>query len=183
MNKLLLLVLVMLYYNQSFSQRLTSEEEKLYQLIMEYRQQNGLPSIPRSPSLTIVAQTHSKDLADNNPVTRKCNMHSWSDQGRWTACCYTSDHARSECMWRKPGELTAYKGNGYEIAYNISGSGNPVADAARALQSWKGSPGHNSVILNLNVWKSLRWQAIGIGIYKGYAVVWFGEEVDKQKAQ
>jgi uncharacterized protein YkwD len=47
------------------------------------------------------------------------------------------------------------------------------------LESWKGSPGHNAVILNEGIWSDSNWKAIGVGIYKGYAVIWFGEEPDK----
>lgn len=49
-----------------------------------------------------------------------------------------------------------------------------------ALSSWKKSKGHNSVIINGNRWNDNEWKAIGIGIYKGFAVVWFGEESEKK---
>jgi dienelactone hydrolase len=78
-------------------------------------------------------------------------------------------------MWSKPRELTKYPGNGYEISY---WDGSENATAAGALASWKQSSGHNAVIINQGIWGSHPWQAIGIGIYKGYSVVWFGEEVD-----
>ncbi len=32
------------------------------------------------------------------------------------------------------------------------------------------------MILNLKQWRNRKWQAIGIGIYGGYAVMWVGEE-------
>ena len=38
------------------------------------------------------------------------SMHSWSANGSWTPCCYTADHARKECMWNKPGEITGGAG-------------------------------------------------------------------------
>jgi hypothetical protein len=34
------------------------------------------------------------------------------------------------------------------------------------------------VIVNLGTWKDTEWKAIGIGIYKEYGVVWFGEVED-----
>ncbi len=154
---------------------ITPEEVKLYELIMQYRKQNGLPRIACSASLTKVAQLHVRDLADNNPNQGECNMHSWSDQGEWSACCYTSDHAQAKCMWNKPRELTEYTGDGFEISYGASWAS---VSAAGALAGWKSSPGHNSVIINQGIWGDNKWNAIGIGIYKGYAVVWFGREKD-----
>jgi uncharacterized protein YkwD len=160
----------------------TAEELKLYQLIMEYRQQNNLPSIPLSKSLTYVAQQHCLDLYTHKPdiAAGGCNAHSWSDKGNWSACCYTPDHKQAQCIWNKPAEMTSYTGYGYEIA---CGSSDPqyssfVMTAEYALQSWKKSSGHNNVILNKENWEDRGWNAIGIGIYKGYACVWFGQESD-----
>ena len=154
--------------------QLTAEEEKLYSLIMEYRKGKGLPSIPLSSSLTKVAQAHVKDLHQNRPNQNACNMHSWSSNGDWSSCCYTADHAKAQCMWDKPREMTNYKGNGYEIAYGAYGMN---ATASGALAGWISSSGHHAVMINQGIWKS-PWNAIGIGIYEGFAVVWFGKEVD-----
>jgi len=160
----------------------TTEELKLYQLIMEYRQQNNLPSIPLSKSLTYVAQQHCLDLYNYKPdiAPGGCNAHSWSDKGTWSACCYTPDHKQAQCIWDKPAEMTSYTGYGYEIA---CGSSDPkyssfVMTAEYALQSWKKSSGRNNVILNKENWEDRGWNAIGIGIYKGYSCVWFGQESD-----
>ena len=156
-----------------FGQNLSNEETELYNIIMQYRYSKGLSKIPLSKSLTFVAQTHVKDLVNNKPDVGNCNMHSWSNKGNWTPCCYTDDHARAKCMWDKPSELTSYKGNGYEISFGSSGS----VTALEALNGWKSSSGHNAVIINQGIWNR-SWQAIGIGIYKGFAVVWFGNERD-----
>jgi uncharacterized protein YkwD len=172
MKKLGFLLLAIVLSQICVAQTLSTEEQKLYNLIMEYRSEHNLPKIPLSKNLTIVAQTHVKDLQENRPDKGNCNSHSWSSKGKWTPCCYTSDHAQAQRMWSKPRELTSYTGNGYEIA--CTGSNN----AQQALNLWKTSSGHNAVILNLNVWKSHPWGAIGIGIYGNYAVVWFGEETD-----
>ena len=159
---------------------LTSEEMELYRMLMEYRAEKGLPSIPLSKSLTYVAQAHVKDLVNNKPDLGKCNAHSWSSKGKWSACCYTPNHAKAACMWNKPRELTNYKGNGFEIS---CGSNDCCSDfvmtADYALQSWKDSAGHNVVIINEDIWKKMTWNAIGIGLYKGFAVVWFGEEAEE----
>lgn len=155
---------------------LSTEEMKLYQLIMEYRKSKGLPSIPLSAKLSQVARVHAHDLADNyefDPDNR-CNPHSWSKKGKWTACCYTSDHKRAQCMWDKPKEIAGYAGFGYEIAYYSTAG----ATAKEGLDGWKVSPGHNPLIVNLDIWSKVKWNAIGVALYKEYGLVWFGEVTD-----
>lgn len=145
---------------------------------MEYRGSKNLGRIPVSARLTKVAQQHARDLAENyNPENKKCNIHSWSGKGKWKACCYTSDHKQATCMWNKPKEIAGYNSSGYEIAYYSSRG----ASAAEGLAGWKTSPGHNMVIINEGTWKNATWKAIGIGLYKEYGVVWFGELEDEAK--
>jgi uncharacterized protein YkwD len=157
----------------------SAEEKKLYDLIMQYRKSKKLKKIPLSAKLTKTAQTHVRDLAANYSYedAATCNPHSWSDKGKWTPCCYTSDHKQATCMWDKPKEIAGYNGAGYEIAY-FSSAG---ATASEGLEGWKKSPGHNPVIVNLGTWKKVEWNAIGIGIYENYGVVWFGELEDSEK--
>jgi galactitol-specific phosphotransferase system IIB component len=181
MRKIFLCLALSLFVSVSFSQNLSAEETKLYKLIMEYREQLSLPPIPISLSLTKVARTHVDDLLQNKPNQGDCNMHSWSSKGNWTPCCYTPDHAQANCMWSKPRELTSYPGNGYEIACG-PGNGNSMEilmTAESALNEWKASPGHNDVICNKDIWKEMKWNAIGICVSGSYAVAWFGEEPDK----
>jgi len=178
--KMLVGVLFLFVINvNSYSQISTTEELELYESIMKYRKQKGLPRIPLSISLTQVAQMHVMDLADNKPDIGDCNSHSWSGNGKWTACCYTRDHKEAACMWNKPKELTLYPGRGYEIA---TGSNDCCSDfimtAQYALEGWIESNGHHAVIINQGIWKDVKWKAIGVGLYKGFAVVWFGEESD-----
>ena len=163
---------------------ISAEEQKLYTIIMEYRKKNNLPKIPLSKSLTYVAQQHCIDLQENKPdMKEECNAHSWSANGKWTACCYTPDHKQAECMWNKPRELTGYTDNGFEIAV---GSSKPIYNTSTpmtaeiALKAWQGSVHHNDVILNKDIWND-QWNAIGVGIYKGFSVVWFGNSLDKEK--
>ena len=155
---------------------LSSEEKKLFDLIMEYRKSKRLKPIPYSPKLSRVAQTHVRDLMNNYDYESRgeCNPHSWSDKGNWSACCYTADHARASCMWDKPKEISGYEGNGFEIAYYSSGG----ANAVEGLEGWKKRPGHNPLLINSGTWNKLEWKGIGIGIYGHYGVVWFsnGEE-------
>jgi uncharacterized protein YkwD len=153
----------------------SAEELELIDLVNAYRGENGLPAIPASPSLCIVGHTHTEDLAMNAPHAEPgCNLHSWSDAGPWSACCYTDDHAQAECMWDKPAELTSYPGNGYE---NAAGGGGELTPQ-QALDLWKASPGHNAVILEQGPWADHPWGALGAGMYEGYAVLWFGDETD-----
>jgi uncharacterized protein YkwD len=158
---------------------LSTEEEKLYRLITIYRESKKLPMIPFSAKLTQVAQAHVRDLADNFDYDNKrgCNPHSWSKNGTWTSCCYTPDHKQKECMWNKPKEIAGYAGSGYEIAYYSSAG----ASAEEGLDGWKKSPGHNPLLINSGIWSKSTWKGLGIGIYKEYGVVWFGETEDQSE--
>jgi len=182
---LLLLLLLLQGFSpvgrSSDSPCLSTEERKLYELIMDYRRSKGLQSIPLSGRLTMVAQAHARDLNEHYKFdpNNKCNPHSWSSHGNWTPCCYTSDHKAAECMWNKPREIAGYESNGYEIAYYSSGR----ATAEEGLTGWKGSPGHNPVIINEGTWSKVTWRAIGIGIHGNYGVVWFGDIEDDQGAE
>ncbi len=147
------------------------------EVINQYRQDNGLPEIPVSESLTAVAQKHVEDLENNNPVTGDCNLHSWSDKGEWTPCCYTDDHAEAQCMWDKPRELTSYVGNGYEISAQYSGKTRPNC----ALEQWRESEPHHDTILNRGIWADREWLAIGGAVSEHYAVVWFGTVIDNNE--
>lgn len=147
---------------------LESEEAELHQLVNQYRVQNGLPPIPISPSLTLVANRHVRDLEENiGQLT-----HGWSN------CPYSySDSSTWPCMWEAPQRFgTPYPGYGYENAHG--GTGGYKASAESALRSWQSSNPHNEVILNQGIWQNKEWNALGIGIYQGYAVLWFGEEPD-----
>lgn len=149
---------------------LESEEVKLYNLVNEYRAQNGLPPIAVSKALTTVANRHVVDLGENiGQVT-----HAWSD------AAYDSNNSSTwPNMWRAPERLnTGYSGYGYEVVTGYSGFNSPIMSAEEALTSWKNSPPHNSVILNQGIWSDRPWGAIGVGLYEGYGALWFGEEVD-----
>lgn len=150
----------------------------LMNLVNEYRGEHGLDAIPASSSMCIVGDAHVLDLAINAPdAPDACNMHSWSGVGEWSSCCYTPDHAQAECMWNKPRELTAYPGDGFENA----ASGRLGLTPAEALELWKGSPGHNDVILSQGIWANAPWLALGAGVDMGYAVLWFGRETDRTR--
>jgi uncharacterized protein YkwD len=160
---------------------LSETEALIFQKVNEYRLQHGLGKIPYSKSLTYVAQMHVKDLAYNHPVSRRCNLHSWSSHGPWKGCCYCEDHSNATCMWNKPRELTNYTGEGYEIAFWTNESLTPGGFAEKSLTGWKRSTEHNRVILNKSEWGNLTWNAMGVGYYEGFAVVWFGAIPDKEE--
>ena len=158
---------------------ITPTEFDLYSLINEYRAQKGLPAVKLSASLSFVARTHARDQTDNFKDGGRCNMHSWSGKGAWSACCYTPDHKKAKCMWSKPRELTNYQADGFEISfYSTYPYSSPEAFAKDILDGWKKSSGHNDVIINKKIWKDMKWEAIGIGIYGEYADVWFGAVED-----
>ena len=163
-------------FSQTTDVCVTTEEMELYKLIMAYRKQEKLSKIPLSKSLSYVAHQHAWDLQNNNPNNEKCNLHSWSNKGPWSSCCYTPDHKQALCMWSKPREITTYKGDGFEIS---SWSSEPMK-AADALEIWKNSEHHNNVILNKDIWADAKWNAIGIAINGSYAVVWFGKDTDEE---
>lgn len=151
---------------------------QLYEEIMRYRASLRLPRIPMCQHLNQVAAWHVYDLQTIHPTERfrlypACNTHTWSSSSRWTGCCFPDNAtpAQAKCMWDKPRELSAYRGNGYEIAYWSGGTAAPSA----AVQWWKGSPGHNSVMVNGGGFKD-SWGAVGVAIGQNYAVAWFGKE-------
>jgi uncharacterized protein YkwD len=159
--------------------QLNEAEVELTRLINDYRSSRQLPSISLSASLSLVARLHVYDLALNYKPGSKCNLHSWSGNGHWSSCCYTSDHRKAACMWGKPRELSRYKGDGYEIAFFSNYEyDSPSGIVNDALKGWKTSRGHNDLIVNLGKWETVEWKAMGVGVYHGFVVVWFGEETD-----
>ncbi len=158
---------------------LNETEQELARQINEYRAEKGLPAVTLSASLSHVARVHCLDLEQTSSHSGRCNLHSWSDKGKWSSCCYTPDHKRAECMWNKPRELTSYTGDGFEIAYWTDAKFADAAATARdMLNGWKGSKPHNELIINKGIWKDVQWEAMGIGVSGGYATVWFGRETD-----
>lgn len=164
---------------------LSQNEIELGKLINAYRLTYDLKPISISSALTKVAQAHVRDRAVNFVFDEsdRCNMHSWSDKGVWKECCY-SGGSDGTCMWDKPEEIAGYAGKGYEIIMVSIDSEDSTkeVDASYALDAWKESWHHNGVILNQNIWKIMDWRAMGIGIYQGYAAVWYGAEKDESGA-
>ena len=190
LRRLFPVILLCLWAINGFSQKesplnfssdpcLNPVEQELARLINAYRAEKGLPAIKLSASLCYVARTHALDQTANHIYGDKCNLHSWSQNARWSSCCYTPDHKMASCMWNKPRELTSYRGDGFEIAFYSTYTYNSTAAMAKdILEGWKRSPHHNMVIINCNMWRNVKWKAMGIGVYGEYADVWFGKEED-----
>jgi len=176
--KTIVLLILLMTSQWTFAQTtcLSEGEKQLYDLIMAYRKTKKLGPIPYSEKLTRVAQAHVRDLTDyfDKDNDTGCNPHSWSKNGNWKPCCYTSDHKEAECMWTKPKEIAGYTGEGYEIAFYSSAGAQPF----ESLEGWKQSAGHNPLLINSGIWQKVQWKAIGIGIYRNYSVVWFGATED-----
>ena len=161
---------------------INTDEAELLQLVDEYRVGNNLSTIPWSQSLMTVAQWHVIDAAlnDDQIFAGNCNLHSWSNTrpDLWSGMCYTSSHAEAAKMWSKPREITngVYTASGYENGAWGYGS------VSSALNGWKGSPGHNQVILNEGIWASQTWRAMGVGVdlVNRYYYLWFSTAPDPQ---
>ena len=161
---------------------LTEKEAKLYYMINAYRESLGLPKLSFSKSLTEVARAHVRDSNTYTPENQvdsrgvQGNLHSWSGNGSWTRLVYTDDHHYGNGMWSKPREITNYTGNGYEISSWSSGMISPE----RALNLWKNSQGHNSIMTTQITgdadWSDLK--TMGVSIDGHYAHVWFGSDAD-----
>jgi hypothetical protein len=153
---------------------LTDDEHRLAGLINAHRQAGGLKEIPLSASLCHVARTHVIDLYTNHPDTGICSLNSWSDKGSWTACCHNRYIPKEVCIRNKPSELTNYTGEGYELAYS------EVFDAVpdTVFRFWKKIDEANDFLLNKKAWEKKSWRAMGVGMYKNYAVIWMGQRSD-----
>ena len=153
---------------------LTDEEFKLAELINAHREAKGIQAIPLSSSLSFVARTHVLDLYNNHPDTSICNLNSWSDKGDWTPCCHNKYNPQEYCVRNKPKELTKYVGEGYELTYAEESD----VSADSIYKFWTSIPEADAFLSNEGTWKSRTWKALGVGIYKNYAVVWLGWRTD-----
>lgn len=142
---------------------ITAQEKELFRIVNEYRAQNGLAQIPLSDSLSVVANRHLLDLS----INIKSLTHGWSN------CPYDINNENTwKCVSDSPKRLNVgYAGSGYENLYRKSGG---AATPALALEAWKKSPLHNSLILNLNIFKETKFDAFGIACSGEYIALWFG---------
>jgi hypothetical protein len=153
---------------------ISQSEQRLAELINTFRKQNRMSEIPFSSSLFFVAKSHIADLQRNRPDTSICNTASWSDQGRWTPCCYQAYVLKNECMWDKPKELTPYRYRGYELSYYDEG----IIELDGLWELWLSTEEVTDMILCKGMHADKKWAAIGVGISDNYASVWFGQRAD-----
>ena len=156
---------------------LNQDEELLAQLVNEYRVANSLNDIPLSQTLTLVAQWHVADHDYATEVTGEygsdpnCSQYSWYGipGAPYTTCCFSGDQADYPCMWDKPSEIS----NNVYTAYGFELAAYGYASVEDALQAWQDSFVHNDMILNLGMWSSFVWRAMGTGVDSGRYFVWF----------
>lgn len=153
---------------------LDEQELRLANLINNFRLQNDLPAIPLSKSLSFVAKTHAYDLQLNKQDTSICNAHSWSNKGKWKACCYNNYINSSNCMWDKPKELTAYTFRGYEIVFSEEG----IVLVDSVFRLIKTSPEASSLLLGIDSHSDKKWLALGVGVSENYISIWLGQRND-----
>ncbi len=142
---------------------LDAQEKELFKIVNEYRAKNNLSPVALSVPLSIVANRHLLDLIQNI----KSLSHGWSN------CPYDiKDRSTWNCLFESPKRLNVgYAGSGYENLYrNLNGSATPIL----ALEAWKKSEMHNSLILNSGGWKDVKFDALGVAISGSYAALWFG---------
>lgn len=153
---------------------ISSEEFQLYQLINDYRKAFALTPIDLSKSLSFVAKEHVHDLAVNFNPDSACNLHSWSDKGRWTPICFPSEQSKKNNVWLKAKEIIGYPTEAYEITFWSNAESSP----REILNFWRENKASQDILLNKLDWKKKSWKSIGIGIENGYTVVWLGESID-----
>jgi uncharacterized protein YkwD len=158
---------------------LSPQETEMIRLVNHYRERRGLPPVPVSRSLVMVARLHALDLQQNRPDQGSdsrgmtCNMHSWSSRGDWKPGCYTNDHRNADLMRAKPREITGnvYREAGYEAVYWIS---SPPVDPQLVLEGWAKSPDHRALLFESGKWVGINFKALGVGVTDNFAVLWFG---------
>ncbi len=146
-------------------------EKALIDQVNQYRRAHGKSALRISAPLSLVANRRLLDLSHN----LKKLTHSWSN------CSYDlKDEKTWHCVLDAPRRLkSGYKGKGFETLFRTTTG---TAEPAKALESWKKSSLHNSIILNLDGFKDMVWEEIGVAIDGQYAALWFGSpEIRKPK--
>ena len=148
----------------------SAAEKDLLDIVNKYRVANGRPVLSLSASLSKLGNRRMLDLRQN----LKRITHSWSN------CPYEmADEKTWPCLIDSPKRLNSgYDGQGYETLYYTStGSASPGA----AVDAWKKSSLHSSIILNQGMFQNMSWDEVGIAIDGQYAALWFGYRGDDLK--
>jgi len=142
---------------------ISGEEQQLANLINQYRKENKLSEVSISKPLSVLANRHLLDLQ----INVKYLTHGWSN------CPYDIKNKDTwNCVMDAPKRLNIdFNGVAFENLYrNLNANANPIL----ALEGWKKSPLHNSLILNLDNWSSQNWEALGVSVRGQFAAIWFG---------
>jgi uncharacterized protein YkwD len=141
----------------------SSKEMELFNAVNAYREANGQPPVRLSESLSRLGNRRTLDLVQN----MKMLTHSWSN------CRYDfKDEATWPCLSGSPARLNSgYNGKGYETIYRTSKN---EVDPGLALEAWKKSDLHSSIILNKGMFAAMPWEEFGVAIDGPYATLWFG---------
>lgn len=129
-------------------------EHAILNLINQYRQQHGLPTVVISPALNNAAQFHSRWMANNNCFSHQCGLEPDFGQRLLNA----------NYRWQA--------GAGENIAAGRS-------DAGRIFQLWLNSPSHTQTLLDSR-WKAVGISRVynANSRYRWYWTVDFGDVVD-----
>lgn len=141
------------------------DEKELFYLVNKYRSANGRKEVKLSTALSMVANRRMLDLKQS----MKSLTHSWSN------CKYDiNDQKTWPCVSDSPLRLkSGYAGQGYETLFRTA-MGRALPGSA--LDAWKKSTLHNSIILNLSLFKDLEWDELGVAIDGQFAALWFGSK-------
>lgn len=141
------------------------DEKMLFDLVNKYRLANGRKEVKLSTALSMVGNRRMLDLKQN----MKSLTHSWS------TCRYDINEEKTwGCVSDSPQRLrSGYDGQGYETLFRTA-MGRALPGSA--LDAWKKSTLHNSIILNLNNFKDLEWDELGVAIDGQFAALWFGSK-------
>lgn len=141
----------------------TADEKSLFDLVSIYRSSIGLPTAKLSTALSKLANRHLIDIK----VNIRSFTHSWSN------CLYDiKDEKTWPCVIDAPTRMNSgYAGQGYETIYVTS---EKIAKVNNALESWKKSSLHNSIITNQGMFKDISWDEIGVAVDGSYVALWFG---------
>ncbi len=137
------------------------EELEFLQIINEYRQNNGLPTLILSDALTVASERHDEDMARYNFFAHETLGSSYFP-------------VNSE-----PWDRMALSGYDYPDSYKAENLAAGYETAEEAFEAWRTSPGHNVNMLDANQ------RVIGIAriydpdsYYGWYWTTDFGSELD-----
>lgn len=156
---------------------ISANDMQLFERVNELRVDYDKSKLQLSASLSYVAKMHVLDLSKNRPDTSICGLSSWSDKGNWKACCYNTYVLNEDCMWDKPKELTSYPYRGYELVTYFEDDFTNDS----ILQIWSGTREVLDMILTQGNYSTKKWVCMGVGIYKNYVSLWFGQRADQAR--